>query len=164
MARDGRDRVTPETKDECIELFERTASESERGMGHAQGLAEEIDVGRARLWARQVVEDDAFLMPGYAPLGHEVTFGRDSVFEFAGVSIAGRIDRIDAGPEGIVITDYKSARDVGRLARPGDGGSIQHVLYGLAAQRNLGRTVVGSVYRSLRSRQLRGFWREDVLQ
>jgi ATP-dependent helicase/DNAse subunit B len=60
-----------------------------------------------------------------------------------------------------VVTDYKSARDVGKLARQGDGLGIQHVIYAVAAQELVGRPVQGSVYRSLRTRRLRGFWRED---
>jgi hypothetical protein len=163
MADEGRDRVTPESLADCLELFEKTASVTQENVGLAHGLAEEIDMGRAHLWARHAVEDDAYLLPGYVPLAHEMDFGRDSVFEIAGIPIAGRIDRIDVGPRGAIVTDYKSARDVGRLARPGAGFGTQHVLYALAAERTLGRPVVASVYRSLRSRQLRGFWREDVL-
>ncbi len=163
MRREGRERVTAQTLPEDIELFERTAAGCEDAMGAAQGLAEEIDAGRAHLWARHVVEDDAYLLPGYAPSGHEVEFGRDRTFEFAGVSIAGRIDRIDVGPAGAVVTDYKSTRDVGSLVGAGRGSSIQHVLYALAAERSLGLPVVGSVYRSLRGRQLRGYWRSDLL-
>jgi hypothetical protein len=115
------------------------------------------------MWARHVVEDDADLLPGYVPHAHELVFGDDSAIEFAGVLIAGRIDRVDVGSAGAVVTDYKSARDVGKLARPGRGSGIQHVLYAVAAERLLGVPIVGSVYRSLRSRQLRGYWREDLL-
>jgi hypothetical protein len=127
-------------------------------------LGEEIDVGRARLWARHVVEDDAHLLRGYAPHGHEISFGGEGEFEFAGIPMVGRIDRIDVGPGGVVVSDYKSALDVGKLTRPGASFSIQHVIYAAAAEQLLGRPVQGSVYRSLRSRQLRGFWRRDLLK
>ena len=163
MKGEGRNRVTPQTLSDDLALFEVCAAKSELGGAFLQGLSEEIDVGRTRLWARHVVEDDARLLPEYAPLGHEVVFGSDPVFQFAGVSIAGRIDRLDTGSSGVVVTDYKSLRDVGKLVRPGAGMSIQHILYALAAQQLVGQPVVGSVYRSLRSRQLRGFWRLDLL-
>jgi hypothetical protein len=160
---EGSQRVTRETLPAALELFERTAEASEREMAPAQGLGEEIDAGRAHMWARHVVEDDADLLPDYVPHAHELAFGDESALEFGGILIAGRIDRVDVGPAGAVVTDYKSARDVGKLARPGRGSGIQHVLYAVAAEKLLGLPVAGSVYRSLRSRQLRGFWREDLL-
>ena len=164
MELEGRQRVTPETLPEALQLFERIAEKSERAMAPARGLSEEIDVGRARLWARHVVEDDAFLLRGYSPHGHELVFGDDPIFEFAGVRIAGRVDRVDIGPAGAVVTDYKSARDVGKLARTGAGSGVQHILYALASEKLLGLPAVGSVYRSLRSRQMRGYWRGDLLK
>jgi hypothetical protein len=160
---EGCRRVTQETLPAALELFERSAEASEREMAPAEGLGEEIDAGRAHMWARHVVEDDAGLLPDYVPHAHELAFGDDSALEFGGVLVAGRIDRVDVGPAGAVVTDYKSARDVGKLARPGRASGIQHILYALAAEKLLGMPVVGSVYRSLRSRQLRGFWREDLL-
>jgi hypothetical protein len=164
MKLEGRRRVTPETLPEALQLFEQTAEKSERAMAPAQGLSEEIDVGRAHMWARHVVEDDAFLLRGYAPHGHELVFGMDHSFEFAGVRIAGRVDRVDVGPTGAVVTDYKSARDVGKPARLGAGSGIQHILYALATEKLMGLPVVGSVYRSLRSRQMRGYWRGDLIE
>jgi hypothetical protein len=115
------------------------------------------------MWARHIVEDDADLLPDYVSHAHELVFGDDCALDFGGVLVAGRIDRVDVGPAGAVVTDYKSARDVGKLVRPGRGSGIQHILYAVAAEKLLGTPVVASVYRSLRSRQLRGFWREDLL-
>jgi hypothetical protein len=155
--------VTPETLPAALELFERTAERAERTMAPPLSLGEEIDVGRARLWARHVVEDDARLLPEHVPHGHEIDFGRELEFDFAGMPFAGRIDRIDAGPEGLVVTDYKSARDVGKLVRPGEGFGIQHVVYAAAAEHLLGRPVHAAVYRSLRTRQMRGYWRTGLV-
>ncbi len=160
MKREGISRVTPDNLSACLALFNRSSERSTCEMIPVQGLAEEVDAGRALSWARHVVEDDAYVLTGYVPGGHEITFGTDPVFEFAGVPIAGRIDRVDIGPRGVVVTDYKSTRDVAGLTRPGAG--IQHLLYGVAAAAALDRPVVGSVYRSLRSRQMRGFWRGDL--
>jgi ATP-dependent helicase/DNAse subunit B len=161
---EGETRVTPESLPEALRLFERSAEQSERRMALPLSLGEEIDVGRARLWARHVVEDDAHLLRGYAPHGHEISFGGEGEFEFAGIPMVGRIDRIDVGPGGVVVSDYKSAPDVGKLTRPGASFSMQHVIYAAAAEQLLGLPVQGSVYRSLRSRQLRGFWRRDLLK
>ena len=122
-------------------------------------MGEQIDVRRAMLWARRVVEDDAHLWPGYLPIAHEADFGNEVTFAFAGVSFRGRIDRIDSGPEGLIVTDYKSASNVQPLVGPG----IQHVLYALAAEQLCEQPVLGSVYRSLRSRTIRGFYRKELL-
>ena len=161
---EGIERVTPATLPAALGLFERSAEQSEGKMAPALGLGEEIDVGRARLWARHVVEDDATLLCDHVPSGHEVVFGKDVRFEFAGVPMAGRIDRIDVGPAGLVVSDYKSARDVAKLVRPGSGFSIQHLVYAAAAENLLGQPVQASVYRSLRTRRLRGFWRRELLE
>ena len=161
---EGQDRVTEGNVAAALQLFESSAERSENRMAPAMSMGEEIDVGRARLWARHVIEDDAHLLTGYAPFGHEVGFGSEPVFEFAGVPLAGRIDRIDASPVGVVVSDYKSTRDVGKLARLGPSLGIQHILYAAAAEQLLGRPVLGSVYRSLRTRQLRGFWRRELLE
>lgn len=160
---EGVDRVMPATLPGALELFERSVVRSERAMASPLSLGEEIDVGRARMWARHVVEDDADLFPDHVPHGHEVIFGRESAFEFAGVPVAGVIDRLDVGPDGAVVTDYKSTRDVGKLAKIGTGLGIQHVLYAAASEKLLGQPVQGSVYRSLRTRQMRGFWRAELL-
>jgi CRISPR/Cas system-associated exonuclease Cas4 (RecB family) len=164
MKQEGRARVTPETLVADLELFERSAALTERGMSRAQGLGEEIDTGRAHLWARHTVEDDAYLLAGYDSHAHELVFGDERVFEFAGAALSGRIDRVDVGPWGAVVTDYKSARDVGKLAGSGVGAGIQHILYAMASEELLGMPVVGSVYRSLRSRRMRGYWRADLLK
>ena len=123
-------------------------------------MGEQIDVQRAILWARRVVEDDAGLWPGYLPVAHEEDFGSETTFEFAGVAFRGRIDRIDAGSGGLIVTDYKSTANVQPLVGPG----IQHVLYALAAEQLRSQPVLGSVYRSLRSRTIRGFYRKELLE
>jgi hypothetical protein len=164
MKREERARVTPDTLSADLELFEQSAALTEQKMARAQGLSEQIDVGRAHLWARHAVEDDAYLLAGYEPYAHELVFGDERVFQFAGVALSGRIDRVDVGPSGAVVTDYKSARDVGKLVGRGVGAGIQHLLYALASEQLLGMPVVGSVYRSLRSRRMRGYWRADLLK
>jgi len=159
----GARRVTRNTLPAALRLFDRTAEAVEEEMAPPLSIGEEIDVSRARLWARQVVEDDACLLPGFVPHGHEVSFGHESPFEFAGVPIAGRMDRIDVGPKGLIVTDYKSTRDVAKFVRAGTGFGIQHVVYAAAAESLLGVPAQGAVYRSLRTRRMRGFWRTALL-
>lgn len=159
----GEARVTRENLLDALALFDQTADRLEDECASPVTIGEEIDAARARRWARAVVETDAVWLPHYAPVEHEMGFGQDGAFEFGGASLAGRIDRIDAGEAGIVVTDYKSSRDVSKLVRADSRGGIQHVVYARAAEQLLGRPVVGSGYRSLRTGQIRGFWRGDLL-
>lgn len=122
------------------------------------GVAEELELARAEAWVRQVVVDDQQYLPGYVPTSFEREFGREEPFVFGEVRIAGRIDRIDVGPAGVIVTDYKSSSDV-KGARTFDKWRILQIpVYAEAAGRALGLPVVGGVYRSIRTLKTRGFY------
>jgi CRISPR/Cas system-associated exonuclease Cas4 (RecB family) len=157
----GHARVTPERLDEALELFDEVAVQA--GRTGAEGLSEEMQLARAVAWARNVVGQDAVLLPGFVPEFVEMGFGDESPFMFAGHPFRGRIDRIDTCPSSVFVTDYKSSREVVGLSKLEAEGKVQAVIYACAAERMLGKPVGGSVYRSMRSGHLRGFWRRDLL-
>jgi hypothetical protein len=90
-------------------------------------------------------------------------FGVDVPFLFGGSMVRGRIDRVDVSPASLFVTDYKSSKEVPGVSAFERGAKIQAVIYAAAAQHVLDLPVSGSVYRSLRSGKLRGFWRHDLL-
>ena len=109
--------------------------------------------------------DDAYLLPGFVPSDHELSFGGpgEAAIELGGVGFVGRIDRIDTSERGVFVTDYKSSRHVIGHEKFAAEAKVQAVVYALVAREASGLPVAGSVYRSLRSRQMRGFWRADLL-
>ena len=164
-ARLGAARVTPENSEAATRLLESVIDEFDIGIA-TDGLAEELDLARAARWVQAAVADDAHVLPGFAPLAHEFSFGQpdQSTVALGGVGFRGRIDRIDQSADAVFVTDYKSSRVVSGHAKFADEGKIQAVVYALAAREASGLPVAGSVYRSLRSRQMRGFWRHDLVE
>ena len=107
-----------------------------------------------------VVADDASFLPSFEPAGHEVPFGaaHGVPFELGGVRMAGRIDRVERGPAGVVAIDYKSSGAVKGVGSFDAHGLIQPTVYAAAASRVYGAPVAGGVYRSMRTLSVRGFW------
>jgi RecB family exonuclease len=106
-----------------------------------------------------LVERDAAFLPDYAPVRIEWEFGRSSgtpAFDLGGVRLAGRADRIDVGPDGLVIVDYKRSH-ASSLAEIRREGLVQLPLYAAAASDALGLPVAGGLYRSLKEGSDRGF-------
>lgn len=158
-----RDRVDPTWRGEALALFDEVAAEYSRGLPRAESLAEVFAEARAVALARKVVSQDAGFLPEFRPAYTELPFGKDSSFEFAGVKLRGTIDRIDTGPVGAFVTDYKLSSRVWGVGQFEGAGLVQAVVYALAASSVLGIPVAGSAYRSLASGKLRGFWRPALL-
>ena len=155
-------RVLPQNLDEALEKFDDLAREwaaRERSVS----VFDDLGVARAIAMARRVIRQDALLLPEFAPVHTEFTFGEDSPFVFAGVRFRGRIDRVDMGGDSLFVMDYKSSQGISGVAKFEDKAKVQVVIYAVAAGEALGRTVAGSVYRSMKSGRLRGFWRTDLL-
>jgi RecB family exonuclease len=111
-----------------------------------------------------LVERDASFLPGYAPEHVEWEFGRAATapaVDLGGVSLIGRADRIDVGPEGIVVVDYKRTH-AAPLAEIRRDRLVQLQLYAVAASRTMGLPVAGGLYRGLKERADRGFVLGDV--
>lgn len=160
----GASRVTCDNVESASELLRTIVTENGPNIA-VEGLAEEMSVARAVRWVESAVADDAHLLPGFVPTDHELAFGGPGqvAVSIGGVSFKGRIDRIDRSPEAVFVTDYKSARQVVGHAKFPAEAKIQPVVYALAASEVSGLPIAGSTYRSLRSRRMRGFWREDLV-
>lgn len=158
-------RVTPEHLPAALALLDEVAGEVEtEARVQAADVREALTLAQAREWARAIVMDDADLLPGYEPLEHEFAFGLEAgrPCTIVGIPLRGSIDRIDAGPAGLVITDYKSERSPKGREGFERNGLIQVPLYALASASLLGAPVGAGLYRSLRSLDARGFRRDEV--
>lgn len=155
----GHARVEPELLDEAMELF--SGDEESRGARErVSGTAEEVAAAKAARWARTIVADDAGFLPAFAPVGHEVPFGtaHGVPLELGGVRLAGRIDRVERGPAGVVAIDYKSSGTVKGVASFDTNGLIQPTVYAAAASQVYGVPAAAGLYRSMRTLAVRGFW------
>jgi RecB family exonuclease len=106
-----------------------------------------------------IVERDAAFLPDCAPAHLEWAFGAaegDPGVDLGGVTIKGRADRIDVGPAGLVVIDYKRSTAPSRAAIAREG-RLQLQLYALAASSRLGLPVAGGLYRRLDRPEDRGF-------
>ena len=179
----GHARVTPDNLSEALEVAEAAFS--------AQ-LEESKDDVRKRVFVRTMQDEmrveelhdtfisfvgrDATFLPGFTPTYFELSIGgsSDSPITYAGVSVRGKVDRIDVDDSGrAVIIDYKlSGLSTGYgLEQDAEGQAynkhIQTDIYALIVQRHfeaLGQDirVVGSVYRSYTKNTLRGAYEASI--
>lgn len=156
-------RVTPEGLSEALDVVAGVLDEVLAEWPSPEDLAEQLVVDRVRRWVMDAVRDDALLLPAYTPLAHEFAFGRAEgrPFEFGGVLLRGRVDRVDVCEEGAVVTDYKSSAQVHGHASFATNHTIQLPAYLAAVTHHLGVSGDGAVFRSLGKRVARGFWRAD---
>jgi RecB family exonuclease len=152
-------RVTPSNVSEALvqarECLDRAIAEAPRPSGlEEQRLLSDVASAVERLVAR-----DVSFLPDFVPAYVEWAFGLqegDEPVDLGGVLVKGRADRIDIGPEGLVVIDYKRSR-VSSLADIARDGLVQLQLYAAAASRRLGLPVAGGLYRSLGTGDDRGF-------
>lgn len=157
-------RVTPESREPAMERAARIAEETVRSAGSADTLAGMALVGSIAPSVIALVGRDASFLPGYAPARVEWAFGRGAdvpAVDLGGVSLVGRADRIDVGPEGLVIVDYKRTH-ASTLSQIRASRLLQLQLYAVAASRALELPVAGGVYRSLKDGSDRGFVLEGI--
>ncbi len=112
----------------------------------------EVDDLKRKLFG--YLDREAQLLPGFAPLAGEVSFGRkQGSFEYAGFKVNGTIDRVDVDGFGrAVVIDYKGA--VGRAyAMREKGGApfalprkVQTLIYAQAVRKTMGLEPVGALY------------------
>lgn len=155
-------RLDLSTVEPGLVLFDSVADEVEherRDAGRTT-LAEELDMAVARQRARSIVENDATFLPGYEPLETEWTFEYQIDSESGPALLKGKVDRIDVGPAGVVVTDYKLSSIHG-VASWSKLRVLQVPLYAAIAADRLGRPVAGGIYRSLAKRSARGVWLKD---
>jgi ATP-dependent helicase/DNAse subunit B len=128
-----------------------------------------VDPDRLRAEVRRVeadlirhLEHAAHSGSVYAARELELDFGSGEegslpAAELAGgeLKLAGRVDRIDAGPEGVIVRDYKGRSPVDGAERWLAKGKLQMGLYVRAVQELLGQDVVGGLYQQIGGEELR---------
>ncbi len=164
-ARTGSARVTGATLEAALrEMHDAIAEVGTLAGGGARARAAaralEVDLER---YLRHEAECGA----GYEPERLEWGFGGDHdeapALELEGVAVSGRVDRIDTGPAGAVVTDYKG-KTVHAGARWAEDGRLQAALYALAVRERLGLDVAGALYQPIgrADQRPRGLVRDDV--
>ena len=160
----GRDRITADSVDEALTVARRAVAAAIAEAPVPETLDEEWRLASVEPAVLGLVTRDADFLPEYAPKELEWSFGLtegDEPVDLGGVRVKGRADRIDVGPQGLVVIDYKrghasSRTDIGR------DGLVQLQLYALAASSRMGLPVAGGLYRSLSSGSDRGFMASEV--
>ncbi|MGN6372565.1 MAG: PD-(D/E)XK nuclease family protein [Solirubrobacteraceae bacterium] len=136
-------RLLAEALEELAEQHSLSAA-PERIPGARRRLGSDLE--RYLEWA---AENDTRLEPTHL----EMAF--DSLELGEGVTVRGRIDRIDLTPQGdAVVYDYK-ARSATPSAKWLSEGALQVALYMHATEQLLDRTVVGGLYQPLSGKELR---------
>ncbi|MDO8963558.1 MAG: PD-(D/E)XK nuclease family protein [Coriobacteriia bacterium] len=158
----GNARVGPASVSGALALADRIVSEVLADAPEARTLDEEQTLGSVRSQAARLVERDASFLPAYAPVAVEWSFGMDDdPLDLGTFRLKGRADRIDEGPEGIVVIDYKGSSAT-KLSDLEKYGKIQLQLYAIAAAAAFGRPVAGGLYRALSTTQDRGFFLQGI--
>ncbi len=161
--RTGSRRVTPDMLPEALDWARSLAEEAAAEQVQATDLGEREAVRGTIERVVALVERDAGFLVGYEPAYLEWRFGADGdpPVSFDGFGLKGRIDRIDTGPAGLVVIDYKLGK-AQPAASFADWGVLQLPLYALAARERLDLPVAGGLYRSLKQCDDRGFVLDGV--
>lgn len=154
---EGHERVTPETLPAARMLAERISAEVLSEAMPPTSLYEEEMHHRARAGVRRIVERDALSFPGFVPRLHEWSFGAEGAVELGSFRLRGRIDRIDVGEAGLIVSDYKGSVVTPRKRFATDG-VVQVPIYALIASKALKLPIAGGLYRSMGTYGDRGFF------
>jgi hypothetical protein len=167
LAERGMARVTPENLPEAHDILRNSfARVLEEGTGDVivKDRMEREGLGVLEKDLLALLERDATLLPAYRPRFLEQTVEGS----YAGVTVRGRIDRLDADGDGrALIIDYKlggGLADYG-IARkdPRVPPHIQGAVYATLAERLWGVRVLGILYRSCRRPVTRGVFSSALL-
>ena len=151
--RTGSAALTPASREAAHAELHAAVGDLRRSRAGAQARAGlralEVELGR---WLDQECECG----PGYEPVELEWAFGRDDqpALQLSGVAVTGIVDRIDVGPAGAIVRDYKASKGFPQGKWAADG-HLQAALYALAVRELLGHDVAGAVYQPLRGADLR---------
>lgn len=160
MRQAGLDRVRPGNLETALRIYGEVAlATSEAHRWKVRGVSEQWAFDSTLAECRKIIEQDQGLFAGFVPYGEEWSFGGEGEdgFTLGGVRLRGRIDRIDCGRDGCIVTDYKASGIVGYQSFLKEN-KLQLVVYSQAVSAILGKPVVGGVYRSIRNLEVRGFW------
>jgi ATP-dependent helicase/nuclease subunit B len=155
----GVERVTADVVRDAVGLAERVTGEVIAGAGRPRSLDEQMALSTIGPLVARLVERDATFLPAWRPAEFEWSFGMDDApHDFGTFLLRGRVDRVDDGPAGVVVIDYKTgSSSVTPQAKMLSEGKVQMPLYAAVASAKLGRPVAGGLYRSLSKRLDRGF-------
>jgi RecB family exonuclease len=155
----GNARVTAVSLSEAVTLAAECAREMSESAACVERLEERLLIEGIEPMVIALVERDATFLPGFAPVRIEWEFGRSGetpAFDLGDVRLTGRADRIDVGPDGLVVVDYKRSH-ASSLAEIHRDRLVQLPLYAAAASDALGLPVAGGLYRGLKEGSDRGF-------
>lgn len=158
LVEQGCDRVTPETLEQALGVAKRVWEEISQEAGEPTTVFEQSERRATLRWACRILEDDTTFAFGFKPTYMEWAFGtgEDRPVDIGGVSLRGRIDRIDVDDANrAVVIDYKrtsgpSANDILKKRK------IQVPLYLEVVRDRLELQPVAGVFRGLRKRCDRG--------
>ena len=155
----GVERVRPGGVEDALALAARVSTEVMSAAERARTLDEEMALGTIAPMVAGLVSRDAVFLPGWSPVAVEWAFGMDDEpHDFGDFLLRGRIDRVDDGPAGLVVVDYKTGTaSVMPRAKMLSAGRVQMPLYAAVASARFGRPVAGGLYRSLSKHLDRGF-------
>ena len=155
----GEERVSPTNLGEALQLAARVSADVLAAAERARTLDEEIALATISPMVAGLVARDATFLPGWRPVAIEWAFGMDDEpHDFGSFLLRGRVDRVDDGPAGLVVVDYKTgAASATPQAKMLSSGHVQMPLYAAVASARFGRPVAGGLYRSLSRRLDRGF-------
>jgi RecB family exonuclease len=147
-AETGSAALTPASRDAAREHLRAAIAGVRRtragALAQAGLRALEVELGR---WLDQECDHG----PGYEPQWLE--WGFDGL-ELAGVTVTGIVDRIDVGPAGAIVRDYKASKGFPQGTWATEG-HMQAALYALAARELLGLDLAGALYQPLKGADLR---------
>jgi RecB family exonuclease len=152
-------RVTPENLDRALVVLHDVLEQLLREGPVVTGVEEEQALDAAKAACVRSLERDAVFLPGTVPAHTEWAFGREQGDEerVGDVLVSGRVDRIDVGPDGLVVVDYKLG-EATPVAKFEERGLLQLQIYAIAASRRLDLPVAGGLYRGLKGAKDRGFY------
>lgn len=159
----GSSRVTAEDLEQATILARRCVAEALDAQAAPRTLDEGYVLSKAVSGVLDLIRRDAGFLPDYHPEHIEWSFGEhgEEAASVGSLRLRGRADRIDVGPEGLIIIDYKASR-AASLAQIEKQGLVQLQLYAAVASRRLGLPIAGGLYRGLSSRSDRGFVLDGV--
>ncbi|NTU70509.1 MAG: PD-(D/E)XK nuclease family protein [Coriobacteriia bacterium] len=159
----GSRRVAAADYDAALEVMSSVFADRVRKLPELT-LAEQVHVEQVERWVRTVISDDIEILPDFQPARFEESFGPKvgTPVTIGGVVFKGRIDRIDESAHGCFVTDYKTSSSVKGHGGFEKEGLVQPVVYALAAEALTGKPATGSMYRSIKSRTMRGFFLDSV--